>query len=361
MRSRFAALAVCAYAAAAQPAPETIIRTTTQLVQVRVAVHDSQGRPVTGLQREDFQVFDSGKEQPIAMFAAEAGVSGPAAVRTSVAVATAKPSRDDSAVILLDWVNTSLPDRIRGFDALKKLLQTFQPNQKTAVYAMAPELRIVHQFTTDTGELLDSIEDTGFDMGDFRNLPAGSMPEPGSRGRGGPSEIQLLEMDTRIRAGIDAFGRLADRLAHVPGRKSLIWLSDGLPVMIDNDVVPGARPAEHVYFSDIERILAKLNHADVAVYSVDAAGLTTTATKAVPHNLMFEISQRTGGTVFAGRNDLDAGIRGALEDINISYAIGFIVPDGAQPGLHPILVRTNQPGVKLRYRESYSLDNPARR
>ena len=355
---RSIALAACVFAASAQE-PQTVLRTTTRLVQVRVVAYDSKGASISGLTRDDFRLFDNGADRPITLFAAESGVA-PAKSGNSPTTAAPEPvpARDDTAVVLLDWVNTSRPDRLFAYDAVKKVLAGFQPRQKVALYALAPELRILHQFTTDTGELLDAVNDLGTEFGEFRNLPAGSVPAPGERR---PSEIQLLELDTRIRSALDAFGALADRLAHMPGRKSLVWVSDGLPMVVDGNLVPGARPAERVYVPDIERLLAKLNRADIAVYSVNAAGLPAPPSKEVPHNAMFELSQRTGGTVFADRNDLDSGIRMALADIDASYTLGFNVPDDAAPGPHGIRVRVSRPGVTLRYRESYAVDPPAHR
>ena len=67
---------------------------------------------------------------------------------------------------------------------------------------------------------------------------------------------------------------------------------------------------------------------------------------------------------FHQRNDLDEGMRLALEDMKISYTLGFTIPMDAAPGNHEIRVRTTRPGVTLRYRESYQLDDapaPARR
>src|ERR1017187_5693927 len=49
----------------------------SNLVVVRVVVRDAQGKPVEGLQKEDFKLFDRGKEQSIAQFEAE--VSAPEA------------------------------------------------------------------------------------------------------------------------------------------------------------------------------------------------------------------------------------------------------------------------------------------
>ena len=46
--------------------PATRLKVTSNLVVVRVVVRDAQGKPVNGLRKEDFKLFDSGKEQPIA-------------------------------------------------------------------------------------------------------------------------------------------------------------------------------------------------------------------------------------------------------------------------------------------------------
>src|SRR6201999_1413363 len=57
--------------------PTTQIKVTSNLVVVRVVVRDAQGKPVKGLRKEDFRLFDSGKEQPIAQFEVEAAVEPP--------------------------------------------------------------------------------------------------------------------------------------------------------------------------------------------------------------------------------------------------------------------------------------------
>src|ERR1700734_1503284 len=57
--------------------PPTRLRVTRNLVVVRVVVRDAQGKPVQGLRKEDFKLFDSGKEQPIAQFEVESAVEPP--------------------------------------------------------------------------------------------------------------------------------------------------------------------------------------------------------------------------------------------------------------------------------------------
>src|ERR1022692_658604 len=47
------------------------LKVASNLVVVRVVVRDAQGKPVEGLQKEDFKLFDRGKEKSIAPFEAE--------------------------------------------------------------------------------------------------------------------------------------------------------------------------------------------------------------------------------------------------------------------------------------------------
>src|SRR5580765_7919843 len=72
---RLYALFALAVLTAAQEGP--VIRTTTRLVQVSVIVRDKNG-PVEGLKQEDFQVFDQGKPQKVALFTVASSKATPA-------------------------------------------------------------------------------------------------------------------------------------------------------------------------------------------------------------------------------------------------------------------------------------------
>ncbi len=66
------------------------LKATSNLVVVRVVVRDAQGKPVEGLRKEDFRLFDQGKEQSISQFEVEtsaAPASGMGAVPTPGKVA----------------------------------------------------------------------------------------------------------------------------------------------------------------------------------------------------------------------------------------------------------------------------------
>src|ERR1017187_1708046 len=71
LRLFFVAL-VCA--AAQDQTSSVILRTTTTLVQLSVVAQDSKGAAIKDLTKDDFQIFDNGKEQEIARFAPEEAV-----------------------------------------------------------------------------------------------------------------------------------------------------------------------------------------------------------------------------------------------------------------------------------------------
>jgi hypothetical protein len=48
-----------------EPSPDTIIRINVNLVQIDGVVTDSQGKPVTDLKADDFQILQDGKAQHI--------------------------------------------------------------------------------------------------------------------------------------------------------------------------------------------------------------------------------------------------------------------------------------------------------
>ncbi len=140
--------------------PATRLKVTTNLVVVRVVVRDAQGKPVNGLRKEDFKLFDSGKEQPIAQFEAEFGVepsSPPVAAhgpgQAGAALSSALPGR--FLALYFDDQYTSDLDMIQVRKAADDYLAAnLQPADRVAIFTSGAMLS---DFTSDPKQIHEAL------------------------------------------------------------------------------------------------------------------------------------------------------------------------------------------------------------
>jgi VWFA-related protein len=327
---------------------DVVIRTTTSLVEVRVVAEDKHGKPIADLKKSDFQILDNGRPQPIRLFAAyrgPAGLTAPKAVGNDQSDGSS-PTPSDYALILLDWLNTSHGNRIFVQEKVLQLLKNYQPRQRLAVFVLSRNNpRLLSDFTYDRDLLTYMVSRLSLDPEDNLGPSHDESPFAG-RGRGAQTPQADLAheaaLDKASRQTVDtsvALEKIADHMLHVPGRKALLWVTTGIPMVVGGSY----------YAAFIESALGRLNKADTAIYTIDARGLAFTP----PSDSLYEFARRTGGEIFYNRNDLDNCMRTALEDMAVSYTLGFHMSGDAKPGLHELQVRLKRPGVNLRYRESY--------
>jgi len=114
-------------------APTATIRKTVELVLVPVTVMDESHRPITGLERENFQLYENKHSQPIKHF-----------------------WKEDSPVsvgILLD-VSSSMKTKIdRARDAVMALLEASNPQDEFFLVTFADRPTLVHDFTQNVDDI----------------------------------------------------------------------------------------------------------------------------------------------------------------------------------------------------------------
>jgi VWFA-related protein len=344
----------------AQNLPEAVIRTTTSLVEVRVMAEDAGGNPVTDLRREEFHLQDNRKPQPITAFSFENGGGAAGARQDGSGGQASAMARDSYAIILLDWLNPRYADRIAVRQAINQLLKNFQPRQRVALYLLGSNSRLLYDFTSDPGDLLGRLAEVEDEPEDsFDPAKPAWLDARMKTWMRLTVEDRLLSFNAKILTTIGTLQKLAMKLERLPGRKSIVWATNGFPIVLDDHAVPGLRLGAISYLDRVEPLIAHLNRANIALYTLDARGLRTEPPAEQPYadvGTLQELSSRTGGTVVLDRNDLAEGMRRALEDGKTSYTLGFSVPANARPGLHTISLQTTRRGVKLRYRESYYWD-----
>lgn len=335
------------------PAQDSVFRTSTQLVQVSVIAQNQDGKPVTDLRRDEFQIFDNGAPQEIRLFLPGVAHSTVPASQGRGAF-TNRLASGGSSVLLLDklfvnGVNSEFPANVHARQKALLALKAIPPGDSIAIYALACRFEVVREFTTDRDSLLDKLN--AFSPG-AASCADPSAPRDESR-IANAEQADALDTIQKHREGEfnrigflherelgeSEFQALADHLAGIPGRKNLIWVTSQFRLS----------PANR----------KKLIDANVAIYPVDAIGVMALASpsqKKARHDYLLSFAAPSGGAVFFDRDDFEAGIRDAMLDNRVSYTLGFYPAseDRKAPG-HRLGVRVSRPGVTLRYRTSYEL------
>ncbi len=383
---RAAIALVALLVSAQQPPPELTLRTSTRLVEVSLIVQDGKGRPVADLTPQDLELLEDGRPQKILFFQKEEAQERAAAVELPPNTFSNRLGRHQASnaavtVILLDSLNTPFTDRAYAKEQVRAFLKIVRPSDRIALYSLGSKLRVLHEFTSDTEVLLSLLDlHRGENSRSANsNLPppfSGIIDELGRDPLQAPAEREGdLQTADRIGSTLQALSAIARRLAGMPGRKNLIWVTAGVPLQMNMTQRSRASTRLRGSFGDeAARTGRALNDANIAVYSVDARGLFTNPaeeatvkyTRGRPVTVstplramestwegMSTLSDMTGGRVFKNRNDVDAAVAEAFEDARVSYSLAYR-PEGALDGKwRRIQVRVLREGLRARHRMGY--------
>lgn len=276
-------------AAPQNPAPEATFHAKVRVVLVDVVVTQGMGEPVTGLPKEDFQVFEDGQPQTIASFEEHSGLPDlPALSRrahlppNSFSNLPLVKTGDAANVLLLDSLNTPLSDQSFVHSEMLKYLKELQPGTRLAIFTLGEQLRFVQGFTSDTSVLAAALDGkksagnpslspllmAGADVDANQVLLEQIQGVPGT-GASAAALRQFLhqtvsfETDVRNRITLEAMQQLARYLGAFPGRKNVIWFTSSFPISLLNAVTQ----------TDVVETANLLAAAQVSIYPISAAGL----------------------------------------------------------------------------------------
>ncbi|HEY6250480.1 MAG TPA: VWA domain-containing protein [Candidatus Angelobacter sp.] len=372
-----------------------VLKSTTRLVVVDVVAIDGKGAPAPDLKSSDFTLMEDGHPQQISIFSFQQPSEAPAetTVRLPANVFTNVPASKPTSlnVILLDALNGEFASRAYAREQLIKFLEEGHSAQPLAVYALESHLKLLHDFTTDTREAVSAIR--GYKPQVLNHLDSlDAVASPFTQ----KGEVQTGPRN--IEATLVALNFLAQALSGYPGRKNLIWLSEGFPMELFPDLFPSAASlatlhgttasdspgsfdtirgagqagmaqasqstnstlwANSDYAAQVRKVANALMNAQVSVYPIDAAGVGKLSRVS---NLatMRDVAERTGGKIFVGQNDLQASIRGSMDDGSTYYTLAYY-PENKNWGgqLRQIDIKTSKPGINLRYRRGYYALDPS--
>lgn len=379
-----------------KPSPTTtgddVIRITANLVQLDVTVTDRDGRQVTDLKPEDFEVREEGRGQQITNFSyveVSPQRSTPVPGEKLSAGASRVPPPPESSRVRADQVRRTMAvlvdDGRMSFgsvgdvrDTLRKFVtEQIEAGDLVGIFRTTGGNRMLQQFTVDRNQLalaarrlvwqptrensIDPFETIHGDFAQDQQIAGRLQTDPKSPVSARAAYFDYVSGDPIV---IPALRFLINDMRKLPGRKSIVLFSDGLGVTTRTLML-------------LRFLTDYANRSGVVIYVVDARGLVNNeyvdpsevsapsdAARRLKNRGVFAsqnglnyLAEKTGGTFAHNNNDLGKGLRNALEERRGYYLIGYrpsedTFKDGVR-GFRKIAVKLKRPGLRVRTREGF--------
>jgi VWFA-related protein len=415
-------------AAAAVPALSQTFEGSSQVTSVEVPVNvlTRDGQPVRGLTADDFEVYDGNDRQKITSFevvdlkAMKPAESAPAPGSAAPAPTELRPAARRHFLLLFDLSYSTPTSILKARTAARDfVLHSLGPTDLAAVatYSLQGGPKLIVTFTPDRAQLARAVDTLGFRQSfDERTAAetlhflveppdtallseaAGTASESPLRAQHDQALLEYLQTVAmaaekqerdfqmgRIASYSRSLSQVARTLGAVPGRKQVIFFSEGFDsrlllgrdttdpdAILDNDRVAfgqsyyvdnDQRYGNTAVQDNLRRMLDMFRRSDCVIQAVDIGGLRAGADQqARPsgEGTLFHMAAETGGELFRNANDLRAPLNQLLEETSVTYLLTFerqdLKPDGSY---HRLRVKAKlPPGAKLTHRAGYYAPRP---
>lgn len=367
------------------------------LISLYVNVLDKKGNQIEGLKKEDFEVLEDGKVQKITHFMEvrnlypieeTAFLLEPAKEKKEepLTVNKIKEELKEKYVVYVDNLNIHPIQRNAMLDKLESFLkERMKGDAEVMVVSYSRSLKMHNPFTKEFGIVQKSLEE-------IREYTGEAMHRIDAKN---DILMDIEEIDTYdlILGRINNFAREIQHetnltikmledfvlyLSAIPGKKSLIYLSSGLPKVPALELFhylhsrfTEKNPLTYTMNLDLtanyKTLINTANTAGVSFFMVDVSGLralseTLSAESKVltsytidssleTHNLtdpLILLSEETGGIPIVNTNDFKKGFEKIGKVIENYYFIGYQRPWALEDRLHKIQ-------VKVKAKKKYSV------
>jgi Ca-activated chloride channel homolog len=278
------------------------IRVETRLVNVAVNVVDEHGAPVGGFEKKDFQLFEDGKPQTVAVFDREA-------------------TSPLSIVLAIDASDTVVTSERLERDAAKHFVRAIlRPQDEIDLMEFADNVREVVPFTNQVKRIEEGL-----------------------------GEIRRGDETALYNAVYLASQRLAATSAAAGRRRVLVIISDG-----GDSIEHGVR---------YEEAVEEAQRAGAIVYSIIIVPIAADAGRNTGgEHTLIQMSEDTGGKYYyvVDPKDLEPAFQHISDDLRTQYLLGYYAPQEGGSGFRRIKVKLTDAAAdekyNLRYRTGYFAD-----
>jgi VWFA-related protein len=378
-----------------------VFRAEVESVEVDAIVTDRDGRFVRTLTKDDFEVYQDGKRQPIALVTLiEHSVPGPLAPAPAIPadpdVATnANANEGRIYVLVLDGLHIAAENKEKAVAATRLFVEQYLGDtDMMAVLHIGGTAPYSQDLTRSRARLLNSIDK--FKAGNMLPSESSSIAETSAAtqqtttnddGTTTTASLLVADLYQEERAyattqTLNALQQISTRLGTVRGRrKSLIFISEGFisprTTSDSNDALAALEASRTRALADSIEIslqdaarAATLN--DVTIYTVDPRGLmpnggradsivdtsdsyiAQAAENARQIQSMRDVAVLTGGTAIVNTNNIAAGLKRVVAENSAYYVLAFTPTPMPRDGkVHKLEVRVRQKGLNVKSRRGY--------
>jgi len=331
--SGMAQMPIAKLPSAPAPPPEPADHT----IRIPVHVETNKGVPVPGLKQSDFTVLDNKHPVQITSFA-ELGAQ----------------KQQVEAILVFDAINATFESVTDEKDGVANFLRNIGPKLPLpmAVAVLTSEgIRINKGFTQDTAAMIKLVDAAETSLGDTK------------RGAG------FWEATERFETSVNGLGQLAQYAATLPGRKLILWISPGWPLLPGPDVDFDGR-LHRKLFEDVVSFSALMRRGNITLDSLDPLGSSESLlhqqgyenytrdikkpNDSEPGNLGLQVIAHHSGGLVLNSNNVATEISRAISDAQDWYELEFKPSPDHKPGeFHRLEVRVNPPGAQVRTTHDY--------
>jgi VWFA-related protein len=390
------------------PGEQPTFRAGVRLATVDAVVTDAKGHHVTDLTAADFEVVERGRRQAVrqVVYVRTTGPAGPSTPSTGGlrADGAARPPEPAPAAVgrsslavptatnrVLAIVVDDLSLSFRSVVDTRRVLTTFlerdvAPGDLVAILRASGGAGTLQQFTTDRRLLAAAIGKVQW-VGRLARFARATEARRNPLADEDSLEDQLAA-DLLVQGTIGALGYAVRGVESLPGRKVVVFVSEGIDMRRPHSTVPRA----------LQQVIDRANRAGVVLYGLSPNGLATmtrsdgsdvaqrrtpnytneplppgpvdggrpmaqTATTAtadlMQRSFMADrqeslrwLAAQTGGFAIVSQNDTAAGMRRIVDDTRGYYLIGFdtAMAPGVRPDPADVAITTARRGLQVRAR-----------
>jgi VWFA-related protein len=372
--------------------PAVTFRVEINYVEVDAGVFDNDGRFVSDLRRDDFEVFEDGVRQNVSAFSlvnlpierAERPLFARQPIEPDV-VSNAKPFDGRVYVMVLDDLHTSAGRSVLVRRAAQQFIeQAMAANDAAAIVYTSGRGEAGQDFTSNKRLLLASVDRflgrklrsrTLERLDEYqrqRALPSGSTQQ-GSR----INDPLDMQRGHEARGTLDALKKISDYVSSIHGRrKAIVYLSEG----IDYDIYDFNNRESTTILEGMKDVIATATRSNVSIYAVDPRGLTQLADDTIevsggfPDDPSLNLSMQsfqdelrlsqmslrtlaedTGGYAAVNSNDFTKAWDRIVADNSSYYVLGYYPTNDKRDGrFRKIEVKARRDGLEVRTRKGYT-------